>query len=189
MKKFLSWLGCTLIAVILATAGATALLSCEGGPKLLPSTKVKAADVETALDSIVNPTFTSYSDVIECQKTLKTNAFVDSVFLAMPPNIIKNVYTVLSKKITFVQKSDIVGEFLSNRQIYDNLPPPSPDDNVAKTDQTTTITTTTPTKIPGVVHEETTTVTEAPPTRVEENLANSYKDTTINGKKALISVQ
>ena len=185
MKKFLSWLGCIVLTVILATAGTTALLSCEGGPKLLPSTKVKAADVEVALDSIVNPMFTSYSDVIECQKTLKTNAFIDSVFLAMPPSIIKNVYTVLSKKITFVQKSDIVGEFLSNRQIYDNLPPPSPDDTTANVNQTT-IKTEEKTPIPGIVKEGTTTVTEAQPTRVEGQPAGSYKDTIINGKHALV---
>lgn len=186
MKKFLNWLGCTIIAVILATAGATALLSCEGGPKLLHPTPLKAADVEVALDSIVNPVFMSYSDVIECQKTLKTNMFVDSVFMTMPPDIIKNVYSVVSKKINYVQKSDIVGEFLSNRQIYDNLPPPAPDDKVANTNQTT-IKTEDPTPIPGIVKEGTTTVTEAQPTRaVESEPAGSYRDTTINGKHALI---
>lgn len=185
MKKFLSWLGCTLIAIILATAGATALLSCEGGPRLLHPTPMKAADIETALDSIVNPVFTSYSDVIECQKTLKSNAFIDSVFLSMPPDIIKNVYSVVSKKINYVQKSDLVGEWLNNKSIYDNLPPP--DDNVANTNQTTTIKTEEKTPIPGIVKEGTTTVTEAQPTRaVESEPAGSYRDTTINGKHALI---
>ena len=186
MKKFLSWLGCTLIAIILATVATTALISCDKtGPRFLHPAPDKQA-VQLALDSIVNPVFTSYSDVIECQKTLKSNAFVDSVFLSMPPDIIKNVYSVVSKKINYVQKSDLVGEWLHNRSIYDNLPPP--DDKVANTNQTT-ITTEEKTPIPGVVKEGTTTVTEAPPTRVEENLANSYKDTTINGKKALISIQ
>lgn len=184
MKKFLSWLGCTLIAIILATAGATALLSCEGGPRLLHPTPMKAADIETALDSIVNPVFTSYSDVIECQKTLKSNAFIDSVFLSMPPDIIKNVYSVVSKKINYVQKSDLVGEWLNNRSIYDNLPPP--DDKVANTNQVT-IKTEELTAIPGIVKEGTTTVTEAQPTRaVGSEPAGSYRDTTINGKHALI---
>lgn len=185
MKKFLSWLGCTVLAIILATAGATALLSCEGGPKLLPSTTLKAADVEVALDSIVNPVFTSYEDIIECQKTLKTNMFVDSVFMTMPPNVIRNVYGVLSKKISYVQKSDIVGEFLNNRSIYDNLPPP--DNTAANANQSTTIKTEEPTAIPGIVKEGTTTVTEAQPTRaVESQPAGSYKDTIIDGKHALV---
>lgn len=184
MKKFLNWLGCTLIAIILATAGATALLSCEGGPKLLPSAKVKAADIETALDSVVNPIFMTYSDVIQCQKTLKTNMFIDSVFMAMSPDIIKNVFSVVAKKIDHVQKSDIVGEFLSNRQIYDNLPPP--DNTAANANQNTTIKTEEPTAIPGIVKEGTTTVTEAQPTRAVESQPGNYKDTVIDGKHAII---
>ena len=185
MKKILSWLGCTLIAIILATAGATALLSCEGGPRLLHPTVEKAA-VQVCLDSIVNPVLTTPSDVFQLQDRLKTNAFVDSVFMSLPPDVLKNVSTVVLKKLYRVTKDNIVGEFLTNRQIYNNLPAPDDTSNVASSTSTTT---TTPTKIPGIVHEETTTVTEAPPTRVEENLANSYKDTTINGKKALISVR
>ena len=186
MKKFLYWLGCTLIAIIIATAATTALISCDQtGPRFLHPAPDKAA-IQVCLDSIVNPVFTTTSDVFELQKQLKTNAFIDSVFLSLPPDVLKNVSTVVLKKLYRVTKDDIVGEFLTNRQIYDNLPPPDSTSNVTSSTSTTT---TTPTKIPGIVHEETTTVTEAPPTRVEESLANSYKDTTINGKKALISVQ
>ena len=186
MKKFLSWLGCTICAILLATAGATALLSCEGGPKLLKATPDTEA-VKACVDSIVNPTFTTTSDVFELQKTLKTNAFIDSVFLSLPPNVLKNVSTIVLKKIHHATKDDIVGEFLQNRSIYENLPPPDSTSNVASSTSTTT---TTPTAIPGVVHEETTTVTEAPPTRAVENEpAGSYKDTTINGRKALIMAQ
>jgi len=186
MKKFLSWLGCTICAFVLATVGAVALISCnETGPRFLHPAPSKQV-VQLCLDSIVNPTFTSFSDVIECQKTLKSNAFIDSVFLSMSPDIIKNVYSVVSKKIHYVQKSDLVGEWLNNRSIYDNLPPP--DDKVANTNQTTTITTEEKTIIPGVVKEGTTTVTEAPPTRVVTNESpGSYHDTIIDGKKALIS--
>lgn len=184
MRKFLSWLSCTICAFILATVGATALISCDQtGPRFLHPAPDKHA-VEVCLDSIVNPTFTNVSDVFELQKTLATNAFIDSVFLSLPPDVLKNVSTVVLKKMHHVTKDDIVGEFLNNRNIYDNLPPPDETSNVNSSTTTTTITST---AVPGIVHEETTTVANAQPTRAVGNeTSGSYKDTIIDGKPALI---
>ena len=183
MKKFLYGCLIVLIAAALSVAANVALSSCDN-PVLKTTPKVKTADVQLCLDSIVNPVLDSYSEVLELQEELKTNAFIDSVFCSIPKATLRNVSSVILKKMHYVTKDDIVSEWLTNRQIYDNLPPPDSTSNV----KSSTSTTITPTAIPGVVHEETTTVTEAPPTRVEEKPAG-YKDTTINGKHALIQVQ
>ena len=183
MKKFLYGCLIVLIAAALSVAANVALSSCDN-PVLKTTPKVKTADVQLCLDSIVNPVLGSYSEALELQEELLTNAFIDSVFCSIPKETLKNVTSVVLKKLHYVTKDDIVSEFMTNRQIYDNLPPPDSTSNV----KSSTSTTITPTAIPGVVHEETTTVTEAPPTRVEEKPAG-YKDTTINGKHALIQVQ
>ena len=78
-----------------------------------------------------------------------------------------------------MQKSDIVGEFLQNRSIYENLAP----DNASNANTTTEQAP--PFAKLEIVKEGATTVTEAPPTRVDEQSGN-YKDTTINGKHAII---
>ena len=181
MKKFLYGVLFLLLAVAASTAVNVALASCDN-PRVnrLTPAKVNKAVVQDCLDSIVNPVFTSVNDAFELQKQLVTNAFIDSVFMSMPQDILKNVTTVMMKKRAYVTKDDIVGEFLQNRQIYENLPATPPDNaNITTTKEEKT-------PIPGVVIKETTTVTEAPPTRVESGSANSYKDTVIDGKHALI---
>ena len=182
MKKFLYGCLIVLIAAALSVAANVALSSCDN-PVLKTTPTVKTADVQLCLDSIVNPALGSYSEALELQQELLTNAFIDSVFCSIPKETLKNVTSVVLKKLHYVTKDDIVGEFMTNKQIYDNLPPPDNASNA--TSSTTTIT---PTNVPGVVREETTTVTEAPPTRVD-NKPSGYKDTTINGKHALIQVQ
>ena len=157
-----------LLAVLASTAASVALVSCDNPrvSSMLPQ-YVSKASVQTCLDSIVNPVFTNVNDVFELQKQLTSNAFIDSVFMSMPPDVLKNVSTVMIKKRPHCTKDDIVGEFLQrtnrrNIQImgYDMVP-----------------------KNEECVRN---TVTEAPPTRVESQPAGSYKDTVIDGKRALI---
>ena len=183
MRKFIYGCIIVLFAVLASTAASVALVSCDNPrvSSMLPQS-VSKASVQACLDSIVNPVFTNVNDVFELQKQLTSNAFIDSVFMSMPPDVLKNVSTVMIKKRPHCTKDDIVGEFLQNRQIYENLPA-TPPDNASNANITTNET---KTPIPGVVIKETTTVTEAPPTRVESQPANSYKDTVINGKRALI---
>ena len=184
MRKFLYGVLFLLLAVAASTAVNVALASCDNPRVKQLAPTVNKAVVQDCLDSIVNPVFTSMNDVFELQKELKTNAFIDSVFMSMPQDVLKNVSSVVMGKRHYVTKDDIVGEFLQNRQIYENLPGATPPDNVSDTNSSTTKETKTP--IPGVVIKETTTVTEAPPTGVESGSANSYKDTVIDGKHALI---
>jgi hypothetical protein len=183
MKKFLYGCLIVLIAAVVSVAANVALSSCEN--PVIKGPTVKTADIQNCLDSIVNPILDSFDGAYELQQELASNAFIDSVYCSLDKETLKNVYTVVSKKLHYVTKGDVVGEFLKNRQIYDNLPPP--DNDASNATSSTTIKTEESTAIPGIVKEGTTTVTEAPPTRaVESEPAGSYRDTTINGKHALI---
>jgi len=189
MKKFLFG----LLIFVLAVAGSVginmALVSCDNNvvKPLKPAVGVK--EVANCLDSIVNPRLNTTKDVFELQNRLLTNAYIDSIFCSMSQEILENVSTVVIKRLHVVTKDDIVSEYLKNRSVYDNLPP----NTTATIESTPPPTTTTKTEEKNlgpvtIVKEGTTTVTEAPQTRVEEQPAG-YKDTTINGKKALIQVQ
>lgn len=182
MKKFLYGCLIVLIAVLCSAAVNVTLTSCENSPvsKLVTPT-IDKAQVALCIDSIINPNLDDFSDVTDLKQRMQTNQYIDSVFLSIPDKTLKDVHSVVSKKTVRVTKGDIVGEFIANRSIYENLPE-TPDN----TSNVTSSTTTTTQLAPGIVREETTTVTEAPPTRVEDNATGSYKDTTINGKRALI---
>ena len=182
MRKFIYGCLIVLIAAVVSVATNVALTSCDN--PVIKGPSVKTADVQLCLDSIGNPFIGSFDEAYELQQELKTNAFIDSVFCSMNKEILKNVTTVVTKKLHYATKDDIVGEFLGNRQIYENLPPP--DNNASNATSSTTVKTTDPTSIPGIIMEGTTTVTEAQPTRAVESESGSYKDTTINGKHALI---
>ena len=183
MKKFLYGCLIVLMAVLFSAATSVALVSCDNPVSKMMTPTIDKGQVSLCLDSIVNPTFDEFSDVIECQQMLLHNAMIDSVLLRLPSKTLKDVYTVLSKKKTLIQKSDIVEAFLADQDIYNNLPQPDAPDVVANTN-------TAPKEEPiakvELVQESKTTVTEAPPTRAVEESAGSYKDTKIKGKHALI---
>lgn len=184
MKKFLYGCLIVLIAVLCSAALNVTLTSCENSPvsKLVTPT-VDKAQIALCIDSIINPNLDDFSDVTDLKQRMLTNKYIDSVFLSIPDKTLKDVHSVISKKTVRVTKGDIVGEFIANRSIYENLPETPPDN----TSNVTSSTTTTTQLAPGIVREETTTVTEAPPTRaVEPEEPGNYKDTTINGKHALI---
>ncbi len=188
MKKFLLWCCTTLCAIVAATVLVTGLMGCnKTRQRILPTSAVAVKDVSNALDSIVNPRLNTTKDVFELQNRLLTNAYIDSVFMSMKQETLENVASVCLKRLHVVTKDDIVSEYIKNRSIYDNLPPNS-SATIPITSDTIKTTTEKPIGPVTIVQEGTTTVTEAQPTRVEQQPAG-YKDTTINGKHALISVQ
>jgi len=184
MKKFLSWCLATLAATIIAVVGSVAVISCDQtGPKVLKPA-VGVEQVATVLDSIVNPQLYTTKDVFELQNKLLVNAYMDSVFMSLDQKTLENVAGVCLNRLHVVTKDDIVSEFIKNRAVYDNLPinnPPDTATNAPKTEEK-------PLAKIEIIEEGKTTVTEAPPTRVEETPANSYRDTTIDGKRALIQI-
>lgn len=185
MKKFLLWCCGVLCAIVCTIVATTALISCDKtGPRILQKSAVGVKEVSNCLDSIVNPRLNTTKDVFELQNKLVVNAYVDSVFMSMDRKTLDNVASVVLNKHHVVTKDDIVHEFIKNRAVYDNLPP-----NSSATTESTSPSTTTEKPIAKIelVEEGKTTVIEAPQTRVEQPAG--YKDTVVNGKKALISIQ
>ena len=184
MKKFLLWCCGVFLAIVATTAVTTTLISCDKtGPRILQKPTVGVKEVSNALDSIVNPRLNTTRDVFTLQNKLLTNAYIDSVFMSMDQKTLENVSTVVFKKLHVVTKDDIVSEYIKNSSVYNNLPNNTPPDTSPVANKTTEEKNLGPITI---VKEGTTTVTEAQQTRVVEQSANSYKDTIIDGKPAII---
>lgn len=176
MNKFLFGLFVALLSAVVAGLVSYGTIKYEDSSK---EQCVTEAQVKDYVLSVVNPQMTSTSEVYALQETLRNNATTDSVFVSMPYKTLQNVATVVIKQKNSATKDDIVGEFLMNKKIYENLPPPeasnaSTSTNAKSPDPTIDI---------KLVKEGTTTVTEGQPTRA---VSHTVKDTTINGKKATV---
>lgn len=178
MKNLSNVLYSALAAVLIVFGACLILDGCSGGKlrAIFSEEEEKTETATSAVEAIVNPDMSSVKEVVDLQSTLLSNAHIDSVFMSIPELTLIDVATVTLKNTSTVNKKSIVDAYLANRNIYDNLPP-----NDAKPDAK-------PIEKPltkiELVDESSTKVTEAPPTRVEEN--GSYKDTVIDGRKALI---
>lgn len=127
MKKkcnLLQLIVCAMIMVV-AVVGSCSISSCGK----MPWSK-KAPSMEETIDSLVNakvkktvnPTFYSVDEVTVYQELTRDGNKIDSVFNAMPYDILKNVSHVLIKKNGTTTKKEIVTEFTSHKDIYPNLP-------------------------------------------------------------------
>lgn len=180
MKNVLNVLCSALVCLLLFTGIGLGVNSCtEGGIKsfFAPEEEV-ALSADQAVENMINPQLGSVSDVVNFHSTLTSNMAIDSTFMAMSELTIIDVASVLLKSNAFITKKDIVDEYVAHKNIYDGLPKP---DNVE-----TSTSTDPPIAKVEIVNEGKTTVTEAPPTRGEGNTVNSYKDTIIDGKSAII---
>lgn len=183
MKKFVEWCLSALLAAGLVLAVGTGINACSErglGSYIIkgPST-YDVTDVESSVENYLNPTLSTFDEVLAYQ-IVKTSTFAqDSVFRCMSEDTINKVVSVLKKDNSTFTVSDIVGTYLANRTIYDNTPP-------SVIDSTSKSTTEKPVASIFLVQEGTTKVTEAPPTRVSET-TTSVKDTTIDGKKATVT--
>lgn len=178
MKKLLGALMCLAIPMMILVASVS-FISCNQGndaiSSVLGKTQKDTAFVYECVYSVVTPEFSDVTEVIQCQQTLNSNAYVDSVFTSMPEDVLKNVATVLLKKAGRATKKAIVNEYIGNRDIYQNLPTPP----AVETE------TTTPLK-PVATNSETTVTEGLRPGGKGKVQSESYqvKDTTIDGKKA-----
>lgn len=127
MKKkinVLQLIVCAMIMVV-AAVGSCSLSSCGK----MPWSK-KAPSMEETIDSLVNakvkqtvnPTFYSVDEVAVYQELTRDGNKIDSVFNAMPYDILKNVSHVLINKNGTATKKEIVMELLNHKDVYKNLP-------------------------------------------------------------------
>lgn len=98
------------------------LVSCNNSPWFPNRKNYDVSQNDTTIAScVVEPQFVSITEVIDFWKDANEAAFVDSVFLSMNENVLRNVTNVLLKNHAFVTKKSIVEEYRANSSIYNNL--------------------------------------------------------------------
>ena len=80
---------------------------------------IKVAQVYEQLKS---PTMYTIKDVQDLQDQMVHESTVDNLFMSIPPDIIRNVVSVLLNTEGYVTKESIVNEYRANDGIYNNLP-------------------------------------------------------------------
>ena len=178
MRKVIEVVLITLLAIagVFTFAGLLNKCSSDGLSPYLCKQSTVCTDIDTSVENYLNPSMTSPVDVVVVKNNMCTEKEIDSIFCQLSDKTLTDISSVLLKKSPFVTKADVVHEYQANRRIYDNLPSDKPDSTSTKESSK-------PIAKIELVKEENTTVTEAPPTRVD------YKDTVINGKMRLISIQ
>lgn len=131
MRKLLS-------LMLVAAMGIILLGSCERLGIKSPGDNYDTSDsVNWAeyVNSVVNPTMLDVTEALSLKNRMLEQQAIDSAFLSLSDNTIRNVVTVLLKKNTVIRKKDIVEAYRANKSIYDNLPS---DTKVSDVDKTAT---------------------------------------------------
>lgn len=104
----------------------TIISSCDrfGWKDRIYDTSPDSSFVVQTVKATINPHFTSYLEVKEYQTRSIELFSMDETFRNIPEETLRNITSVCLKKDTYITKQDIVNEYLSNRGVYDNLPPP-----------------------------------------------------------------
>lgn len=80
--------------------------------------------VSQQIQEFLDPSFESSNDVFLFRRACLQDAYIDSVFYALPNDVLENVASVVINKQGRATKETIVVEFMNNQDIYNNLPPP-----------------------------------------------------------------
>lgn len=139
--------------------------------------------VQLSVKDVVNPTFHSIEEVMMYRNLDADQKRLDSIFYAMPDNIVEKVAGVLINRDGAACKRSIVMEYQADtRGIFNNLP----NEPVAEQQKSQSTSTSEPVASISLTTEGNTTVREAPQTRV---VSTTVKDTTIDGKPATITTK
>ena len=180
MNKFLSVCLTALVAAVLVIAAGAGINACSEqglGSYIIKGPIADEMQMESSVENYLNPPLCSVDEAIAYQIVRNNVESQDSTFMKMSEDAIRKVTTVLLKNNTSVTYGEIVSEYLSNRNIYDNTPPSAVETKDTEEKPIASV---------SLVQEGTTKVTEASPTRVKET-TTSVKDTTIDGKKATVT--
>lgn len=131
--------------------------------------------VHTSLQQSVNPVFTDVDAVLVYRELEISGNQIDSLFLSLPTNILKNVATVVINKDGRATKLNIVHEYLANQQVYDNLA----SDNVLPLKKLESLST---------MEESRATKVDSASTPVDE-ITYRQHDTTLNGKPYKVTIE
>ena len=186
-KNVLSFIAAYTAMFVAVLVLACSYCSCNSKNPIFPAsdeqTEMEVIDslVNMHVQEIVNPVFSSVDECL-VYKDLddETRKYAD-VFSSMPEKTVAEVCKVLINREKVASKKAIVMEYLAHPDIYPYLQ--SPDTLPSNKEQ----------KKPLIelTKESSTTVTEAPQTRVADSKTSkiSIKDTTIDGKKAVVTTR
>lgn len=98
--------------------------------------------VSQQIQEFLDPSFENSNDVLLFRRALLQDAYIDSVFYAIPNDVLENVAIVAINKQGRVTKEGIVVEYMNNQDVYNNLPPPDKTTETSNDTPTTTVTST-----------------------------------------------
>lgn len=120
LGRFLGGYFCVLLLAVV-----TLMVGCKNAPWSNPNNYDTANDsvlVAQQVEAIVNPQFTTVQEIVDFRQQTNEGFTVDSIFRAIPEQVLNNVASVLIKKNGIVDKKSVVEEYRANRAVYDNLP-------------------------------------------------------------------
>lgn len=82
------------------------------------ASQVESVEIQT---DIPETGFATSQEAILFKTNMANQEYYDSVFVAMPNDVIDDVATVLIGQCGFTTQNDIVDEYLTNQRIYDEL--------------------------------------------------------------------
>ena len=170
-KKARSFIGAVFLAFV------ALLCSCVERHNAAVDDNYDAAEdsawVCSVVESIVNPEFSKVVDVLQFKENVRQSYLVDSIFLSMPDEVLKNVANVAIRKYGTATKLSIVSEYLQSPEIYNLLPPQQ--EQATSPDP------------PKEVDKEATDLGDKPGEEVV-NETQSYRIDTIDGKQVVVKV-
>lgn len=126
MRRLLKFLGVLLLGVFVLST----MTSCHGrfpwsDRELERYDSVDSTFIASTVEEAINPVFIDIASMLEARAADIADQSVDSLWLTLPDNILKDVASVLIKKGIPVTKRTLIEEYRQHTSVYDNLPPPS----------------------------------------------------------------
>lgn len=125
MKKWAPLLLTLLFALGVGVAlSFNSLGSCDYVKDHLKTEKVCSLDstiTAVTVEKLSNPEFHSISQIFVFREQIKKNEATDSIFMSLPPSILRDVSQVLLNKHGTASKQSIVEEYTTNQEVYNNL--------------------------------------------------------------------
>lgn len=113
------------IALLIASIALISLTGCDKVPWSNPTSETTVIDSVSVADQIAaieNPKFMNVQDVLDFRLRCEEQYSIDSVFEALPEQVVINATTVVINRKGYADKKSIVGEYRANKTVYDNLP-------------------------------------------------------------------
>lgn len=125
MKKVLNFLlACVGVVVLSCVSSLGYNYYTESDKTSTEDTLQQVVQFEQAFAQIADPTFTSADDVFQFYERQTEQKLTDSIFLAIPPDALRNIAQVIIGNKGNATKKDIVDEFRQRyRSVYQYIKP------------------------------------------------------------------